>query len=139
VLKVVIIILGLLFVFASGFARYWIVQRSERRPQPVQSNEPLQLIGGLALVGLLVCCFLSLNFWHWLRPLLLFAGGVAYDLTLRWYFFGREVYRIRKRSGCSQDDAVRTVRKRAGYRAITDFLPAGWSKNRQLPPPKSSP
>ncbi len=115
----------LLFFPASGFARYWIVQRVERRPQILQSNEPLQVIGGLALFCLLAGCFLLLNLGgHWSRLCLILAGGIAYDLTLRWYFFEREVYRIRKRSRCSRRAALRTVRSRSGYRAITDFLPA---------------
>jgi hypothetical protein len=120
------VLFWLVFFPASGFARYWVVQRVERRPQPLQSNEPLQLIGGIALFCLLVSGFLLLNLGgHWLRVFLFLAGGIAYDLTLRWYFFEREVYRLRKRSRCSHRAAVRTVRSWSGYRAITDFLPAG--------------
>jgi hypothetical protein len=120
------VLLWLLFFLASGFARYWVVQRIEHRPQPLQSNEPLQLIGGLALFCLLGGCFLLLNLGaHWLRVFLFLAGGIAYDLTLRWYFFERAVYRIRKGTRCSHHVAVEDVRSRSGYRAITDFLPAG--------------
>jgi hypothetical protein len=131
-----VVLLWLLFLTASGFARYWVVQRVERRPQPLQSNEPLQLIGGLALFCLLAGCFLLLNLGgHWLQVFLCLAGGIAYDLTLRWCFFEWEVYQIRKRSRCSHHVAVQTVRRWSGYRAIIDFLP--WNLRNRLPHQKT--
>ena len=120
------LLLWLIFFIASGVARYWIVRPHNRRPQSLQANEPLQLIGFLGLFCLLTGCLLSLNFGgHGLRVLLILAGGIAYDQTLRWCFVGREAYRVRQRSRCSHYAAVRTVQIRAGYRAMTDFLPAG--------------
>jgi hypothetical protein len=121
-----VLLLWAVFFLASGVARYWVVQPRKRRPQPLQSNEPWQLIGGLGLLCLLAGCFLWLNLTgHAWRVSLFLAGGIAYDLTLRWYFVGREAYRFRQRAHCSRRTAVRTVRGRAGYRPVTDFLPAG--------------
>jgi hypothetical protein len=131
-LKLVLLLWGTFF-FASGVARYWIVQPRKRRPQAFQSNEPWQLIGWFALLSLLAGCFLWLNLGgHGWRAALVFAGGVAYDLTLRWYFVGRETYRFRQRARCSHRTAVRTVQDRAGYRPIADFLPAGLRRRLSL-------
>jgi O-antigen/teichoic acid export membrane protein len=107
--------LCLIFFPASGFARYWIVKRNDCRPVAL-SNEALQCIGGAGLFCLLAGCFITFNLGNQsLWPATLLVAGLLYDLTLRWFFFEKEVYRICKTSKCRRDIIVERVRRRAGY------------------------
>lgn len=107
----------LCFVFfpASGFARYWLVKRHDRRPITLH-NEALQLIGGTGLFCLLAGCFIAFNIGdRGLWPLGGLVAGLVYDLALRWFFFEKEVYRICKTEHCRRDVAVERIRRRGGY------------------------
>jgi len=109
----IIIFLGMLILFLSGFVRYWIVQHSESRPLILHDNSFLYFILILAGIGLGGGFFFMINIGSWLRACTFVAVLLGADQVIKWCFFGLEVRRTRRRLGCTHTVAIQTVRRRA--------------------------
>ncbi len=114
-MRIIVIALYAFFFVSTCFVNWWAFKQEHRRPSFSRDNERLGLAYLAAIIALIAAFFLSLNLHvRLLKDCAILVGCVAYDLALRWYFQGREVYRIcRHHRGLSRDRAIVRVRLRS--------------------------
>jgi len=109
----IIILLGALVLFLSGFVRHWIVKHSESRPPILHDNSLLYFIlilAGIALGGGFFFIFITGAYLQACAFVVVLIGA---DQVIKWSFFGWEVRRTCRLLDCTYAIAVNTVRRRA--------------------------